>query len=669
MKGGENIVKKVFFISILILFLTLNIVAAEDSNNATVDVASESQAENVVLQDIEIDYVQLNTSDASVFSKDEAYNATLTYDDGTPVFNKTITFDINGVKYNRVTDNHGVASLNIRLNQGTYVIATSFTDAYDRILSNNNYVYVSDVKGTIIPEGLSNIEIQKVIDSANAGDNIIFAGKNYDNVSLTISNNPVNIYSSVKSTLNGNSKSPVFTITSSKAAGTIIYNLIIQNGSEGILLKSTNNITVINNDIVKNSRGISVIGTEKANIIGNLISNSGDFGIYLKDSTNTYIYSNCITNGKTGIYFDKNVEDTDICNNEISYNENYGINLHGSGPYTTITGNNISYNYDGINVDCKGDSGLVITNNAIHSNDRVGLNIGENYVRSSADGLMGISYNYIGLNGDFNILARENDLYDSFKMGPVLTDGSDVRFVKICNKIKTTLLKFNVKQVDKSSVQVSVDGITTAFPILTLANDGSKWVYSQINNGNGLVHISNANGVAKFGYYGDSGRLSYTLSGYEPYSKPSYPVPPADPVTPTNPTNPTNPSNPGTSGESSGNGTSTNTQQGQGSATSSGNGGSSDGSLSVSGASSSASASAAAASSSSASTASASESSDSSSASQSASSSQSVAKFIDIDDEVVKIAGLGILILLIIAVIGLYYRNDIKSMIEKKNGK
>lgn len=203
MKGGENIVKKVFFISILILFLTINIVAAEDSNNATVDVANESQAENVVLQDIEIDYVQLNTSDASVFSKDEAYNATLTYDDGTPVFNKTITFDINGVKYNRVTDNHGVASLNIRLNQGTYVISTSFTDSYDRILSNNNYVYVSDVKGTIIPEGLSNIEIQKVIDSANAGDNIIFAGKNYDNVSLTISNNPVNIYSSVKSTLNG----------------------------------------------------------------------------------------------------------------------------------------------------------------------------------------------------------------------------------------------------------------------------------------------------------------------------------------------------------------------------------------------------------------------------------------------------------------------------------
>ena len=217
-----------FFISILILFLAINIVSAEDVNNTAADVSNSSQTGNEVLHNIEIEYVQLNTSDVSVFSKGESYNATLIYDDGTPVFNKTVIFDINGVKYNKVTDNHGVASLDIRLNQGTYVISTSFTDSYDRILTHYNYVYVSDVKGTIIPEGLSNIEIQKIIDSANAGENIIFAGKNYENISLTISKNPVNIYSSVKSTLNGNSKNPVFTIKSSKAAGTVIYNLIVK---------------------------------------------------------------------------------------------------------------------------------------------------------------------------------------------------------------------------------------------------------------------------------------------------------------------------------------------------------------------------------------------------------------------------------------------------------
>ena len=272
---------------------------------------------------------------------------------------------------------------------------------------------------------------------------------------------------------------------------------------------------------------------------------------------------------------------------------------------------------------------------------------------------MGVGYNFIGLNKEFNILGRENDNYPAFKMGPVLTDGSKESFVKICSRIKTKLLGFNVKQVDKSSILVSVDErITTAIPWKTSLNDGKNWGYSIISNGKGLIHLNNGNGNVKFGYYGISGQETYKLSDYEQYIKPTYPVPPAD----FKPTNPDSPANPNTG--SQGNGTSSNTQQGQGSATASGSGGSGDGSLSVSEANS-----ASAASAQSSASASESSASDSASASTSASSSQSVAKVIDIDEEVVKIAGIGILILLIIAVIALYYRNDIKSMIEKKNGK
>ncbi len=124
-------------------------------------------------------------------------------------------------------------------------------------------------------------------------------------------------------------KSPVFTIESSKAAGTVIYNLIIQNGSEGILLKETNNITVLNNDITKNSRGISVIGTDKSKYYWKFNFQFKSFGIYLKDSTNTVIYFNCITKGGNGIYFDNGVKYTTIEHNQISYNKGYGINLHG----------------------------------------------------------------------------------------------------------------------------------------------------------------------------------------------------------------------------------------------------------------------------------------------------------------------------------------------------
>ncbi len=53
--------------------MAINIVAAEDSDNATADAYDKSQVENVVLQNIEIDNVRLNTSDVSVFSKGEFY--------------------------------------------------------------------------------------------------------------------------------------------------------------------------------------------------------------------------------------------------------------------------------------------------------------------------------------------------------------------------------------------------------------------------------------------------------------------------------------------------------------------------------------------------------------------------------------------------------------------
>ena len=48
-----------FFISILILFLAINIVSAEDVNNTAADVSNSSQTGNEVLHNIEIEYVQL----------------------------------------------------------------------------------------------------------------------------------------------------------------------------------------------------------------------------------------------------------------------------------------------------------------------------------------------------------------------------------------------------------------------------------------------------------------------------------------------------------------------------------------------------------------------------------------------------------------------------------
>ena len=123
-------VKKIVFISILIILLSINIVAAEDTNVTTDTLQDDSveleQNSADVSQDngayITIENVVLNTSDVTIFNKGDSYNATLTYDDGTSAWNQSIVFDVNGVKYTKVTNNSGFAGLNINLNQGTYVI-------------------------------------------------------------------------------------------------------------------------------------------------------------------------------------------------------------------------------------------------------------------------------------------------------------------------------------------------------------------------------------------------------------------------------------------------------------------------------------------------------------------------------------------------------------------
>jgi hypothetical protein len=57
------------------------------------------------------------------------FNATVLDGEGNPLANQTVLFNVNGVFYNKTTENNGVASLTINLNRGSYII-TSIWDNY-----------------------------------------------------------------------------------------------------------------------------------------------------------------------------------------------------------------------------------------------------------------------------------------------------------------------------------------------------------------------------------------------------------------------------------------------------------------------------------------------------------------------------------------------------------
>ena len=72
----------------------------------------------------------LNATDISMTYKDGTqFKASLVDGQGNPFANQNVTFNINGVFYNRETDSQGTAKLNINLMAGEYIITSMYNDS------------------------------------------------------------------------------------------------------------------------------------------------------------------------------------------------------------------------------------------------------------------------------------------------------------------------------------------------------------------------------------------------------------------------------------------------------------------------------------------------------------------------------------------------------------
>ena len=330
------------------IFIFINVVSANDN----------------VTCDLDLNDVVLDTSDVDLMGENLVYNATLMTKNSTPLSNQEVIFSINGIDYRKITDMNGIAFLNINLNDGIYSISTTFKNQDNHQITNNNTIYVSKNLGTLIKDNLLGSEIQKIIDSANSGDVLIFAGSKYDDVMLTV-NKPLNIISIVKSILNGNSASPVITI---KSNDVIISNFEISLGSVGVLVDKGNNVKISSNNIINNQNGIHVVHSYDVLIVNNNISNSKHNAIFLKDSNNSNISYNNLLNNYNGIYFDDNVLESQIFSNYITKSTNDAISFAKSGSHTNISYNMIENNANGIFIDMVGDEDLNIELNTIQKN-------------------------------------------------------------------------------------------------------------------------------------------------------------------------------------------------------------------------------------------------------------------------------------------------------------
>lgn len=619
LEGGENINKKLLCLLIIIIFISLNSVFADDNVTAIQN----------------SDDVTLDTSNMYVNNKGHYFEATLTQNN-TPIANEKVVFTINSVNYTKVTDSNGIAKLQINLNPGNYIIHTSFKD-----LRNTNKLVVRDSNTIFINEGSTSNEIQNIIDTSANGSTLEFLGKSYDGIHLTVSNQ-LNLVSYCGTTLNGIASNPVVLISGNSASGTKVSGLKLVGGLVGIKVSDiANNVMISNNTVLNCKDGIVLDTIWDCQIKENTISKTANNGIHLKDASNVAIIKNTLDTSKNGIYFDVGNKNIRIINNTITKSSEWGINLQKSGEHTAIEGNAINNNQNGIFLNCKADD-LIIRYNKVENNKENGINIGSDYKKTDYGDDATIEDNVVVGNGHMNMLASESS-YGYHKFGSNWAGSDDRAFSSVCAKIQMAEYGLNIKQTGSGTLELTIGkggNLASKLPSTTVSVsfDGGKTFQAvQLNGGKATVHVSNADGNVVVRTSGPP--VSVNLKDYVPYVEPQ---------------RPSTPSNPSTSGNSSN--SNNENENGEGTTTNVGNAG--DVISTVASAMASAPAAESAVESGAGET--------SQNSAETSSESQSVAKSITVDEDIVKIAGISAIILFVIIVIGAYYREDIKNMLDSK---
>ena len=469
-------------------------------------------------------------------------NSKLVDGQGHPLANQTVTYNINGVFYNKITDVNGIAKLNINLNPGEYIatITHESTFASAKVIVLNPQV---------VNENATNSEIQNIINSIDNKGAVKFLGKVYNDISLDITKSII-LTSDVNTTLNGKLNTCVLNI---KADNVLVKNLNINgNNGSGIVINNVKNTVIENNNInnLLNKNNMNNYNSGKTLLPGNGIAllNSKNTviennniqyyynGIYLNGAKYTTIQKNTITKNNFGVEFDKDASNTLINDNNIIENigfktmtmiegpYGYGISMRHSGVNVTVTNNRINNNYMGVFIDAKNCSGIVITGNEISNSTIEGLTVNENYTYASGAVLV-VENNaiYNNAKGPSQIIlgevsANPNGIYgpgewnDTLKLelGPnwygtnkYTTWGlNQTGPGTICPRIHTTLIPYNISCIslgkyevtfyNNGSIASKLPDLTTYF-VLNYNTDKEEVIEVVVHQGKATFEFSTKN--------------------------------------------------------------------------------------------------------------------------------------------------------------------------------
>ena len=274
---------------------------------------------------------------------------------------------------------------------------------------------------TNINSTMTNSEIQTVLDHATSGDTINFLGTLYTNIQLTI-NKTLNIVTHVGTVLSGSSSSgsAVFLINGSKASGTQISGFNIKGSSSGILVNNTSNVNISNCNISAAGGSAVTINKSSGTIIKKSNIANSITGVNISNSKNTKITGSTVKNSKKDGIDVENSASTTINNTQITGNAERGVKIHNSNS-TVVNGSTLRHNGDNNKAGVSSDKG------AVSVKDSNGVKIIYNTINDNSQGVTVIDSSHVAItNNTVNNNYGEGILLNGTLLENVLINGNDI---------------------------------------------------------------------------------------------------------------------------------------------------------------------------------------------------------------------------------------------------
>jgi len=280
--------------------------------------------------------------------------------------NKAVTLTANNTTsaYNVIVNSAGGDVITVTVNHVniSWLKVQGATGGTAGVSITANYVNVSYVWATtnyngIKVAGASNVTLQNNIARSNTNLGILLSSSSNN----TLTNNNAS----------GNSGGIEL---SSSSSNNLTNNNASGNNNYGITLQTSSNNTLTNNNASGNSYGIMLYVSSNNNLTNNIARSNSVSGIVLYSSSSNILTGNTAnSNSNNGIYLLTFSSSNTLTNNNVSGNSNDGIRLSFSANNNTLTNNNVSGNYYGITLDSS--SSNTLTGNNIYNNTNNGTTI------------------------------------------------------------------------------------------------------------------------------------------------------------------------------------------------------------------------------------------------------------------------------------------------------